>query len=323
MDTTQLVSGRMRLSIVRHLVELHGGTVSAHSVTNPPSTRTTPARRSSGSRLTRMRVGMTASLTCDEKPSGRRVRRANHPSTPECATCFRASAMRRSVLRTCHSGRRQQRRRSRPGRPQGLRAAGCRQRQGQRRPLRTDGNDDREQSAVTRKILCRGRSRRAMPRLPARDSAGRRHLTGSLVIIRQATAQPTGTDFKPRVNRTSGHFSTVATTACSGNAAGAEVDESTVKPTRRLFSRRAFLGTAAAAGLGGVSLASSSCWPARFVRGRIAEVGREVPLAPHTPTPGGWPDNAITLGWLGHATVLINFYGVRVLTDPACFPGLA
>jgi L-ascorbate metabolism protein UlaG (beta-lactamase superfamily) len=45
-----------------------------------------------------------------------------------------------------------------------------------------------------------------------------------------------------------------------------------------------------------------------------------VPPAPHTPNPGGWPDNAITLGWLGHATVLINFYGVRVLTDPALFP---
>ena len=52
----------------------------------------------------------------------------------------------------------------------------------------------------------------------------------------------------------------------------------------------------------------------------MAEVGREVPPAPHAPTPGVWPDNAITLAWLGHATVLINFYGVRVLTDPALFP---
>jgi len=38
------------------------------------------------------------------------------------------------------------------------------------------------------------------------------------------------------------------------------------------------------------------------------------------PNPSVWPDNAITLAWLGHATVLINFYGVRVLTDPALFP---
>jgi L-ascorbate metabolism protein UlaG (beta-lactamase superfamily) len=69
-----------------------------------------------------------------------------------------------------------------------------------------------------------------------------------------------------------------------------------------------------------VSLAYSSSWPARFVRGRIAEIGREVPPAPHKPDPSGWTDNGITLAWLGHATVLINFYGVRVLTDPVLFP---
>jgi len=27
-----------------------------------------------------------------------------------------------------------------------------------------------------------------------------------------------------------------------------------------------------------------------------------------------WDDNGITLAWLGHATVLVNFYGVRILT---------
>src|ERR1051325_4478415 len=47
---------------------------------------------------------------------------------------------------------------------------------------------------------------------------------------------------------------------------------------------------------------------------------RGVRPAPSAPTPDRWTDNAITLAWLGHATVLINFYGVRVLTDPALFP---
>jgi L-ascorbate metabolism protein UlaG (beta-lactamase superfamily) len=28
----------------------------------------------------------------------------------------------------------------------------------------------------------------------------------------------------------------------------------------------------------------------------------------------------VTLAWLGHATVLINFFGVKILTDPALFP---
>src|SRR5262245_25070199 len=47
---------------------------------------------------------------------------------------------------------------------------------------------------------------------------------------------------------------------------------------------------------------------------------RDVQPTPHTPTRDTWDDNAITLAWLEHATVLINFYGVRVLTDPTFFP---
>jgi L-ascorbate metabolism protein UlaG (beta-lactamase superfamily) len=93
-----------------------------------------------------------------------------------------------------------------------------------------------------------------------------------------------------------------------------------VRPPRRFLNRRTFLATTAAASLGGVSLATSSSWAARFVRGRLAELGRDVPRAPYKPNPHNWPENAVTAAWLGHATVLINFYGVRVLTDPALFP---
>src|SRR5687767_12481052 len=52
----------------------------------------------------------------------------------------------------------------------------------------------------------------------------------------------------------------------------------------------------------------------------MAEIGRRVQPAPQRPDSGAWPDNAITLAWLGHATVLINFFGVRILTDPTLFP---
>jgi len=38
--------------------------------------------------------------------------------------------------------------------------------------------------------------------------------------------------------------------------------------------------------------------------------------APSTPRPDTWDNNRITFTWVGHATVLINFYGVRILTDP-------
>jgi L-ascorbate metabolism protein UlaG (beta-lactamase superfamily) len=55
----------------------------------------------------------------------------------------------------------------------------------------------------------------------------------------------------------------------------------------------------------------------RFVRERIAE--SRVPLlpAPHRPEPATWDDARLTVAWLGHATVLINFYGTWLLTDPA------
>jgi L-ascorbate metabolism protein UlaG (beta-lactamase superfamily) len=38
--------------------------------------------------------------------------------------------------------------------------------------------------------------------------------------------------------------------------------------------------------------------------------------APHRPDPAGWTDDRLTVSWLGHATVLLNFFGITVLTDP-------
>lgn len=89
----------------------------------------------------------------------------------------------------------------------------------------------------------------------------------------------------------------------------------------RLFTRRRFVATGAVAGVGTTAwLATSSSWSARFLRERFREWGRDVPQPLHKPTPAAWSDNAITLAWLGHATVLINFYGLRVITDPVLFP---
>jgi L-ascorbate metabolism protein UlaG (beta-lactamase superfamily) len=46
------------------------------------------------------------------------------------------------------------------------------------------------------------------------------------------------------------------------------------------------------------------------------------PIAPPfaRPQPAAWDDTRLTLAWLGHATVLINFFGINILTDPALFP---
>jgi L-ascorbate metabolism protein UlaG (beta-lactamase superfamily) len=45
------------------------------------------------------------------------------------------------------------------------------------------------------------------------------------------------------------------------------------------------------------------------------------PMAPAfaRPEPATWSDAQVTLAWLGHATVLINFFGVKILTDPVLF----
>jgi L-ascorbate metabolism protein UlaG (beta-lactamase superfamily) len=70
---------------------------------------------------------------------------------------------------------------------------------------------------------------------------------------------------------------------------------------------------------GMVRLGRTTTWGGRFRRHRFAELGQRVVSAPQTPHPETWSSNAITLAWLGHATVLINFYGVRILTDPVLF----
>jgi len=46
------------------------------------------------------------------------------------------------------------------------------------------------------------------------------------------------------------------------------------------------------------------------------------PIAPPfaKPKPNEWSDARVTAAWLGHSTVLINFFGVKILTDPVLFP---
>ena len=93
----------------------------------------------------------------------------------------------------------------------------------------------------------------------------------------------------------------------------------TTRRWRRL-NRRTFFGGAALAGLGAVWTGFSSSFTARFLRERVAETFRSVPPARHKPAPSTWSDQNITLSWLGHSTVLIDFFGLRILTDPVFFP---
>jgi L-ascorbate metabolism protein UlaG (beta-lactamase superfamily) len=73
------------------------------------------------------------------------------------------------------------------------------------------------------------------------------------------------------------------------------------------------------AGIGGATwwVSNSKRRGARLARALIADARRPVLPAPVTPEPSKWSDHDLTLCWLGHSTVLINFFGVNILTDPA------
>lgn len=57
-------------------------------------------------------------------------------------------------------------------------------------------------------------------------------------------------------------------------------------------------------------------WGPRLVRTFVHEVARPITVPKHTPTPTHWTTAAVTAAWLGHASVLINFFGMTIVTDP-------
>lgn len=84
-----------------------------------------------------------------------------------------------------------------------------------------------------------------------------------------------------------------------------------------MIRRRTFLaGAGASAGAVGLWLGLSNSRAARWIRRLAVEARRSTAAAPFVPDPSRWADNQITCAWLGHSTVLINFYGLRILTDP-------
>jgi L-ascorbate metabolism protein UlaG (beta-lactamase superfamily) len=61
-------------------------------------------------------------------------------------------------------------------------------------------------------------------------------------------------------------------------------------------------------------------WFVHLLREWTVESWRPIAPAFAKPHPWKWSDSQVTLSWLGHATVLINFLGVTILTDPVLFP---
>lgn len=61
-------------------------------------------------------------------------------------------------------------------------------------------------------------------------------------------------------------------------------------------------------------------WYAHLWREWTIESRRAILPAFAHPKPADWRDDEITAAWLGHATVLINFFGFNIITDPVLFP---
>ena len=61
-------------------------------------------------------------------------------------------------------------------------------------------------------------------------------------------------------------------------------------------------------------------WLAHLCREWTVASWRGIAPASAKPEPQLWDDSRLTAAWLGHSTVLINFFGVTILTDPVLFP---
>jgi L-ascorbate metabolism protein UlaG (beta-lactamase superfamily) len=61
-------------------------------------------------------------------------------------------------------------------------------------------------------------------------------------------------------------------------------------------------------------------WLAHLWREWTVESFRPIAPAFTRPHPETWSNDQLTAAWLGHSSVLINFLGVTILTDPVLFP---
>jgi L-ascorbate metabolism protein UlaG (beta-lactamase superfamily) len=113
-------------------------------------------------------------------------------------------------------------------------------------------------------------------------------------------------------------FTTDALTGISRKGQTLKTNNTGLPARMSLFkhhSRRKFLGAAASLIASSPALLASDT-PHR--RSLTEMIFNDDPLveAPYKPDPTHWTDSTITATWIGHATVLLNFFGVKIITDP-------
>jgi L-ascorbate metabolism protein UlaG (beta-lactamase superfamily) len=70
----------------------------------------------------------------------------------------------------------------------------------------------------------------------------------------------------------------------------------------------------------GIAVLISTVLLPPFFINRFQSFGKTSSVLPETkPSPHTWKDDEINIAWIGHATMLINFYGTIILTDPVLY----
>ncbi len=83
----------------------------------------------------------------------------------------------------------------------------------------------------------------------------------------------------------------------------------------RMFTRRRFI-TTLGAGIASTPVLLGQERYSRRSRWELLAHAEPPKLAGHKPDPSKWDDGTLSAAWIGHATVLINFFGFNIITDP-------
>jgi len=83
----------------------------------------------------------------------------------------------------------------------------------------------------------------------------------------------------------------------------------------KLYTRRKLIGLGL---IGAVGLTGGMSVIEKVFREQTNDKINQKLVKPNfTPTPKLWSNNEVTIAWLGHASFLVNFFGTRILLDPA------